>query len=149
MTRNNAILWFARIATMIFTFFVVLYLASDQELSRSIRLATVGIVFFLVMTILSWQVVIAWRYDGLPIIPLSFRWVVATWFGSLALFLLWIISIAIVDRLYTHIRSAVMYWQFGVATLWFASRWMTIEAPHKAGLGETGGNIDQSGNISA
>ena len=149
MTRNTAILWFARIATMVFTFFVALDMIKDQELSRDIRMTTVGIVLLLVVTIFGWQTAIAWRYDGFPIIPLSFRWVVATWFGSLALFLLWIISIAIVDGLYTHIRSAIMYWQFGVATLWFASRWMTIESPHKAGLGETGGNIDQSGNISA
>lgn len=149
MTRNNAILWFARIATMIFTFFVALDMISDQHLSRYIRLATIGIMLFLVITILVWQIAIAWRYDGLPIIPLPFRWVVATWFGSLALFLLWVISIGIVDGLYTHIRSAVMYWQLGVATLWFASRWMTLNSPQKAGRGETGGNIDQGGNISA
>ena len=141
MTRNNAILWFGRIATMIFTFFVALDMISDRQLSQNIRLATIGIVLFLVVTILLWQTSIAWRYDGLPIVPLSFRWVVATWFGSLALFLIWVISVTLVDRLYTDIRSAIMYWQFGVSTLWFASRWMTLESPQKAGLGETGGNI--------
>ena len=141
MTRNNAILWFGRIATMIFTFFVALDMISDRQLSQNIRLATIGIVLFLVVTILLWQTSIAWRYDGLPIVPLSFRWVVATWFGSLALFLIWVISVTLVDGLYTDIRSAIMYWQFGVATLWFASRWMTLESPQKAGLGETGGNI--------
>ena len=141
MTRNNAILWFGRIATMIFTLFVALDMVSDRQLSQNIRLATIGIVLFLVVTILLWQTSIAWRYDGLPIVPLSFRWVVATWFGSLALFLIWVISVTLVDGLYTDIRSAIMYWQFGVATLWFASRWMTLESPQKAGLGETGGNI--------
>ena len=141
MTRNNAILWFGRIATMIFTLFVALDMVSDRQLSQNIRLATIGIVLFLVVTILLWQTSIAWRYDGLPIVPLSFRWVVATWFGSLALFLIWVISVTLIDELYTDIRSAIMYWQFGVATLWFASRWMTLESPQKAGLGETGGNI--------
>ena len=149
MTRNSAILWFGRIATMIFTFFVALDIIGDQELSSNIRLVTIGMVLILAITILVWQVLIAWRYDGLPIIPFSFRWVVATWFGSLALFLLWVILTGIVDGLYTHIRSAIMYWQFGIATLWFASRWMTLESPQKAGLGETGGNINQGGNISA
>ena len=141
MTRNNAILWFGRIATMIFTLFVALDMVSDRQLSQNIRLATIGIVLFLVVTILLWQTSIAWRYDGLPIVPLSFRWVVATWFGSLALFLIWVISVTLIDELYTDIRSAIMYWQFGVATLWFASRWMTLESPQKAGLGETGSNI--------
>lgn len=149
MTRNKAILWFGRIATIIFTFFVALDIASDNELSRDIRMTTIGIVFLLVVTILGWQTAIAWRYDGLPIIPLSFRWVVALWFGSLALFLLWVLATSFIDGIYTHLRSATMYWQFGVATIWFASRWMTIESPHKAGLGETGGNIDNSGNVSA
>lgn len=138
MTRNDLIMWFGRISTIVFTIAVIVDIYGDQQLSREIRLTVLAIVVAVVSALFGWQVYIAQKYDGWPVIPLSFRWVVATWLGSLALFVAWIILITFWDDIYSDRRSAVVWWQFGTSTLWFASRWVTVQTPHPAGVGETG-----------
>lgn len=138
MSRNDLIMWFGRIATLIFTTAVFIDVYSDQQLSREIRLTVLGIVGIVVAALFIWQVYIAQKYDGLPVIPFSFRWVVACWLGSLGLFVIWIVLITFFESLYSDRRSAIIWWQFGTATLWFASRWVTVQTPHAAGIGETG-----------
>lgn len=145
MNRNDAIMWFARIATIIFTIAVVWDVYHGQELSRGIRATVLVVVGLLVGSIFVWQVYIAQKYDGIPIIPFSFRWVTAVWFGSLMTFIMWIVLINYFDGLYTYLRSAAIWHQFGVATLWFMSRWLTLDQPHKAGVGETGSSGNGNG----
>jgi hypothetical protein len=138
MSRNDVIMWIGRIATIVFTIAVLADMYTDQHLSREIRITVLSIVGVVVMSLFGWQVYIAQKYDGLPLIPFSFRWVVATWLGSLLVFIAWTVLITFIDDVYTDRRSAVVWWQFGTATLWFASRWVTVQTPHSAGVGETG-----------
>lgn len=145
MNRNDAIMWAGRILTIIFSYAVFADLQTDRQLSEAIRIAVLGIVGLVVASIFGWQVYIAQKYDGLPVIPFSFRWVVATWFGSLMVFIGWILTISFLESIYTDLRSAVVWWQFGTATLWFASRWVTVQTPHRAGIGETGASTPGSG----
>ena len=145
MNRNNVIMWVGRILTIIFSYAVVVDMANDNALSREIRATVLGIVGIVVLSIFGWQVYIAQKYDGFPLIPFSFRWVVATWFGSLLLFIAWILAITYVPSVYSDLRSAFIWWQFGTATLWFMSRWVTVQTPHSAGIGETGASTPGSG----
>lgn len=138
MTRNDLILWLGRIATIVFTVAVVWDIYSDDQMSFELRVAVMVIVLAVFLSLFGWQVHVAKKYDGWPIIPFSFRWVVATWVGSLALFFAWIILISFFDGIYSDRRSAIMWWQAGTSTLWFASRWWTVQTPHPAGIGETG-----------
>lgn len=138
MNRNDIILWFGRIATIIFTIAVALDIYNDRALSWGIRMAVLTFVVLVFVSLFGWQAYVAQKYDGWPLIPFSFRWVVATWLGSLALFVVWIVAISIVPDLYSDLRSAVFWWQVGTSTLWFASRWVTVQTPHPAGVGETG-----------
>lgn len=138
MNRNDIILWFGRVATIVFTAAVVYDIYGDATLSREIRAAVLGIVTCVFFALAAWQGYIARKYDGWPVIPLSFRWVVATWFGALSLFIVWQMAVTFWPEMYTDRRSAILWWQFGAATIWFASRWVTVETPHTAGIGETG-----------
>jgi len=138
MKRNDFILWFGRIATVLFTIGIIYDVYADQRLSAELRLVVIGVAGMVAASIFGWQAYIAYKYDGAPFIPFSFRWVVATWFGALTLFIAWMIAINYLPEIYTDRRSAVVWWQFGSATLWFASRWITVETPHTAGIGETG-----------
>ena len=141
MNRTSAILWAGRILTIIFTVSVAWDSYSDGQLSREIREVTLGLVALLFLMLFGWQVRIAWKYEGFPTIPLAFRWVMATWLGSLMLFVVWLVLTSFIEDVFTPYRSAVMWWQFGTSTLWFAPRWLTIDTPHKAGAGETGATI--------
>ena len=145
MNRNDAIMWVGRILTIIFSYAVFADLQTDNAMSREIRTVVLGIVSIVVLSVFVWQVYIAQKYDGLPVIPLSFRWVVATWFGSMLTFITWLVLTTIFDGLYTDLRSAVIWWQFGISTIWFASRWVTVQTPHQAGIGETGANAPGNG----
>lgn len=138
MRRNDVIMWFGRIATAIFTAAVIIDMMSEYSNTREIRASVLVIVGLVVFSILAWQVHAALKYDGLPFIPVSFRWVVAIWFGSLLVFISWSIAITFFSDLYSDLRSSVIWWQFAVGTIWFASRWLTLDFQHKAGPGETG-----------
>lgn len=138
MSRNDIILWFGRIATILFTAAVFWDIYTDELLSRGLRATVLTIVVLVFLSLFCWQVYVAHKYDGWPVIPFSFRWVVATWLGSLALFIAWIVLISFIDGLYSDRRSAVIWWQVGTSTLWFCSRWVTVQTPHPAGVGETG-----------
>ena len=140
MTRNDQIMWFGRIATLIFTIAVIYDVYTDHSLSRELRLTVLVVVLAVFMALAAWQGYIAEKYDGWPVIPLSFRWVVFGWLASFALFIGWIVAITLYEPLYTDLRSAIVWWQFGVSSLWFASRWVTVSTPHPAGAGETGLN---------
>lgn len=138
MKRNDVILWFGRIATLLFTLAIIYDVYSDQRLSSELRLVVIGVAGAVAASIFGWQAYVAYKYDGAPFIPFSFRWVVATWFGALSLFIAWQMAVTFWPEMYTDRRSAIFWWQFGAATLWFASRWVTVETPHEAGVGETG-----------
>ena len=145
MNRNDLILWFGRVCTLAFTAAVAWDIYHDGVLSQELRQAVLAIVVLVFLLLFGWQVYVAHKYDGLPVIPFSFRWVVATWLGSLALFIAWVVAISFFDDLYTDRRSAVIWWQVGVSTLWFSSRWVTVQTPHTAGIGETGGTPGNGG----
>lgn len=138
MTRNDLILWFGRIATLVFTIAVFYDVYHDQHFSREIRIAVIATAGIVIGALFAWQVYVAQKYDGWPVIPFSFRWVVATWLGSMAVFIAWVVVTSLKRDIYTDLRSAIVYWQFATATLWFASRWVTVQTPHQAGIGETG-----------
>src|SRR5699024_4475819 len=109
MNRNDAIMWVGRILTIIFSYAVFADLQTDTAMSREIRTVVLGIVSIVVLSVFVWQVYIAQKYDGMPVIPLSFRWVVATWFGSMLTFITWLVLTTIFDGLYTDLRSAVIW----------------------------------------
>ena len=138
MTRYHVILWTGRLLALVYTVALIYDVFGDGNLSREIRLTTIGIVAFVFVLICGWQARIAWRYEGVPSLPMPFRWVVALWFASLALFVAWNIASALWDGIYSDRRSSFMWWQFGTSTLWFASRWVTVDEPHTASIGETG-----------
>ena len=140
MNRNDVIMWVGRILTIIFTIAVFTDMVSDQELSFAIRMTVLGIVATVFLTLFVWQVYIARKYDGCPVVPFSFRWVMAMWLGSLSLLVAWFVTISIFDGLYTDLRSAFVWYQAGVATTWFMARWLAVQTPHQAGIGETGAN---------
>ena len=145
MNRNDVIMWVGRILTFVFTYAVFADLQSDAAMSREIRTVVLAIVSLVVLSIFAWQVYIAQKYDGMPVIPLSFRWVVATWFGSMLTFITWLGLTTIFDEMYTDLHSAVVWWQFGISTIWFASRWARVQTPHQAGIGETGASPNGHG----
>lgn len=145
MNRNDVIMWAGRILTIVFSYAVFADLQTDSALSREIKMTVISFVGFLFASIFVWQVVVAYRYDGMPFIPFSFRWVMAAWAGSLFFFIAWLIAVNVFPALYSDLRSAVMYWQLGTATLWFMSRWFTVNTPHRAGIGETGASAPGSG----
>lgn len=147
MTRNDAILWFGRIATIALTVAIVLDMTRDAHLSQEIRRVVLGTVAVTVLSMFVWQGRVAYRYDGWPWPPFAFRWVVWSWLGSLGAFIVWLIVSGVWPTLYSDYRSAVMWWQFGVMTLWFASRWVTVETPHQAGVGETGSTPGNGGTV--
>lgn len=138
IARTGIILWFWRVVTLLFTAGMIYDITNDRSIGPWLRLGTLGSLVIVMGLVFIWQLVIAHRYDGIPAIPLSFRWVMAIWFCSLSLFCLWAISTTFYDPLTEYWVIAFMYWQVFTATTWFASRWTTIEAPHHAGIGETG-----------
>ena len=137
MNRNEVIMWLGRIGTLAFTIAVIVDMYGDATLSRELRTVVLSMVISLFVALCGWQGYIAMKYDGWPIIPLSFRWVVFMWLASFVIFIGWVLAQTYLD-IYTDLRSAVVWWQFGTASLWFASRWVTVDAPHPAGAGETG-----------
>ena len=138
MRRNDIILWFGRICSVGFTVMVANDVLSDGTLSEEIRRTVIAIVGLVFLLIGGWQIWIAWRYEGMPLIPLPFRWVVAVTFMSWALFVAWTLLISFYPDIYTDRRSSVIWWQFGTSTIWFAARWVTVDTPKSAGIGETG-----------
>lgn len=138
MTRYHVILWTGRVLALIYTAAVVYDVAGDGALSREIRQVTMAVVGIVFLLIFGWQARIAWKYEGIPSVPMPFRWVVAVWFASLAVFVAWNIAGSVWPDIYTDRRSSFFWWQFGTSTLWFASRWVTVDEPHVASIGETG-----------
>lgn len=138
--RRDLILWFGRLFTVAFTVAMLIDLTADGTMSREIRQVAIGVTALVFVLILGWQARIAYRYEGVPLIPVPFRWVVATWFASLASFVAWSLAISWWPELYSEYASAVMWWQLAVATMWFCARWITVDDVHEAGAGETGGS---------
>lgn len=139
MTRTDAILWAGRVATVIFTAAIAYDAYADGELSETIRRITIAGVGLLFLAWAIWQIKVAKQYDGWPLtLPLPFRWVFAVWLMSFFAFIAWVVLIDVETRIRTPYRSAFMWWQFGASTLWVFGRWVTVDAPHEAGIGETG-----------
>jgi hypothetical protein len=145
MTRNTVILWVGRLLTLAFTVAIVWDALGDGRISREIRMVTVGTVGVLFFVWGWWQVRIAWKYEGMPTIPLAFRWVMAVWLMSFFLFVAWVILVALFPEANSSLRSAFMWWQFGASTLWVFGRWVTVDEPHTAGVGETGASTTNGG----
>lgn len=139
MARADAILWVGRLLSVVFTTMILWDALADGQLSQEIRRATIGIVAGLFMLWAIWQIRIAYKYEGWPVIrPLPFRWVFAIWLCSITLFTLWIVVLSEVAWLFSDYRSAFVWWQFGAASIWVASRWMIVETHQDSGAGETG-----------
>lgn len=148
MSRYRVIIWTGRLLTLIYTIAVLVDVLGDGTLSQEIRQVTITVVALVFAAIAIWQTRIAWKYEGLPVLPLPFRWVVVVFFASFALFCAWVIASSIWPEIYSDRRSSVLWWQFGTSTLWFASRWVTVDEPHPAGVGETGTGPGHGGGVS-
>lgn len=147
MSRTDAILWAGRLFTVVFTIAVGWDALADGQLSAEIRRVTIGIVCGLFALWALWQVRVAHRYEGWPlVVPLPFRWVFAIWLASITLFTAWIVALSEVEWLFSDYRSAFVWWQFGTASLWVASRWLIVETRHTAGPGEMGSGPHGNGN---
>ena len=114
---------------------------SDNDLSRASRLLVIAIAGITFGWVTIRQILIARKYEGWPVaLPLAFRWVVAVWFGALALLVGWIVLITIAPDLYTTSRSTVIWLIFAETTIFFLTRWISVGRPQLAGPGETGAN---------
>lgn len=138
MHRDDAIMWTARGFAVAYIAAVAWDAAADGNFSSEIRYLTMAVMGLVFVTLCAWQVMVALAYEGIPVVPLPFRWVTALWFGALALLLGWLILWRYVPEVYTEYRAALVWCQAGVATLWWAARWVTVGSPHVAGVGETG-----------
>jgi hypothetical protein len=138
MNRNDVIVWFGRLFSIAFSGAMLWDLITDGTMSQTIRQATIGITGLVFLSIFLWQARIAYRYEGIPTIPMPFRWVVAAWMGSMALLVAWNLTVSFHVDIFTEHRSAVMWWQFAISTVWFGARWVTVDGPHLSGTGETG-----------
>ena len=138
--RRGLILWFGRMFSLAFTVALIADMLSDGTMSREIRQVTIAVTGFVFALVFFWQTRIAYRYEGVPMVPVPFRWVVAVWFGSMFLFVAWNVLIAWWADAYNDYRSSVIWWQFVMSTMWFCARWITADEKHTAGQGETGGS---------
>lgn len=139
MRRNDAITLFGRIIGVAFLIAMVVDLVTDGAMSREIRQAIIGVAAFVFASMCIWQVRIAHKYDGWPLVlPLTFRWVVAVSFLAIAAFVGWTFVASLVDGAYSNWLSALFWLGFVEGMIWFAARWVTVDDSHPAGPGETG-----------
>lgn len=112
----------------------------DNNLSETSRLLVMAIAGVAFCWVTVRQGMIAYKYEGIPIWPPAFRWVVCLWFASLALLVGWILMISVDGGVYSPLRSTLIWLLFAEATIYFLTRWVSVGRPQIAGPGETGSN---------
>ena len=138
MTREDRVMWVGRIVGIVVGWLLIQDTMNDADLSPTSRLLVICIAVATFGSVFIRQCQIAYKYEGIPIIPLAFRWVVTCFFGSLFIFVGWMLLITLFPGIYNTWLSTLIWLQFGEASLWFVSRWWTVGRPQLAGPGETG-----------
>ena len=145
MSSESRVMWFGRILGVIVAYILIHDVIADNGMSQASRLMVICIAGLTFFAVFFRQCQIAYKYEGVPIIPLAFRWVVAMFFGSLALFVGWLLIITMFPSVYSTWLSTLIWLQLGESALWFASRWWTVGRPQLAGPGETGATGNGNG----
>lgn len=141
MRNERYAMWLGRTLGAVVGVMLISDLLMDNNLSAFSRLIVIAIAGVVFLSVFIRQCMIAYKYEGVPIIPLAFRWVVAGFFGAMALLIGWLLLVAFVPELYTPARSAVIWLIFAEASIWFFFRWVTVGRPQLAGPGETGSSV--------
>ena len=131
--------WAGRGFAILIAFLLIADGFSDNNLSVWSRLLAVAVAAIVFGQVTYKQAQIARRYEGWPLTRIwPFRWVVALWFASISLLLLWVLFRSLFPQLYSAPVATVVWLQFIEATLFFRDRWTSVGRPQLAGPGETG-----------
>ena len=134
---NRLVLWTGRLLAAILTILSAFELWSTGGVAVDTRMVIICVVAIVFTILALWQVFISWRRDGWPRMPPSFRWVMAVFLSSFAIFTVWS-ALVVLFGIFRRDVSIVMWWQLGMSSLYFFIRWINLGGPREAGVGETG-----------
>ena len=138
--NERVVMWIGRLIGLFVALMIVADTVFDHHLSQRSRTMVIGIAALSFCWVFLRQCQIAYKYEGIPLRPFPFRWVVSAFFGATALLMLWMLLVSVFPHLYNPTASAIFWLIFIEGVLWFMGRWITVGRPQLAGPGETGTN---------
>lgn len=118
-----------RVFGIVIAIAMIFDVAIDHDASYAGRIIALSSIFLTLLVVGSRQVLISYKYEGIPILPLAFRWVIAFFLWSMALLVLaTVIMEAFPEALEDWLVMAV-WLQAAEMSIYFLVRWIVDGRP--------------------